>query len=151
MYEFILELHNIFRWIVLVLALIAVITAFIGGIGKREWTKRDKQIGTFYTISMDIQLLLGLILYLFFSEFGLKAIRYQGMSYVMSEGGRETMFFAVEHIFIMVVAVVFAHLGSILAQKAPESKGKFKRAAIFFTLSLLTLLVGIPWWRPLFF
>ena len=40
MYEFILELHNIFRWIVLLLALIAVITAFIGGIGKREWTKR---------------------------------------------------------------------------------------------------------------
>ena len=94
---------------------------------------------------MDIQLLLGLILYLFFSEFGLKAIRYQGMSYVMSEGGRETMFFAVEHIFIMVVAVVFAHLGSILARKAPEFEGEVQTGGDLFH----PVFADITGWHPL--
>ncbi len=147
MYEFILVVHNILRWVVLILGILAVVTAFIGWFGKKEWTPRDRKIGSFFGMGMDIQLLLGLILYIFFSPFALSALLNQGMSYVMQQA--EYRFFAVEHIFYMVVAVVFAHLGSILAKKAPASAGKFKRAAIFYTLSLLTILAGIPWWRSL--
>jgi len=62
---------------------------------------------------------------------------------------RDLRFFGVEHVFYMVLAVVFAHLGSILSRKAPESKAKFQRAAIFFGLSLLLMLLGIPWTRSL--
>jgi hypothetical protein len=150
MYEFLLISHNFLRWLVLILALLAVITAFIGWFGKREWSETDRKIGTFYTIGMDIQLLLGLLLYFFYSPYGLDAIRNLGFSGLMSSDvPRDFSFFGMEHIFIMVVAVVFAHLGSILARKAADSNGKFKRAAIFFSLSLLTLVVGIPWWRPL--
>jgi uncharacterized membrane protein YphA (DoxX/SURF4 family) len=147
MYEVALLIHNVFRWIALILGIVATVYAFIGWFGKRKWMERDRMLGTYYTMFLDIQLLLGLILY-FYSPFAFNALRNQGMSYVM--GQSEYRFFAVEHLLFMILALVFAHLGSILSKKAPEAVGKFKRAAIFYGLSLLFILIAIPWDRPLF-
>ncbi len=147
MYDLILVIHNLLRWVVLVLAVVVVVLAWIGWLGKREWQERDRKVGTFYTIAMDVQLLLGVILYFFLSPFALSAIMNQGMEFVM--GNRDFRVFAMEHLVFMLIAVVLAHLGSILSKKAPDSAGKYRRAAIFYTISLVVLLVGIPWWRPL--
>jgi hypothetical protein len=58
-------------------------------------------------------------------------------------------FFAIEHPLAMILAVVFAHLGSALSKKAPDSAGKYRQAAIWYTLSVLLLIIGMPWFRPL--
>ncbi len=63
MFGFILAVHNILRWIVLILLVVALVRAFWGWFGKREWTSTDRKVGMFYSVSLDIQLLLGLILY----------------------------------------------------------------------------------------
>jgi hypothetical protein len=145
MYPFILGLHNLFRWVALVLAIVATVGAFLGWFGKRQWSERDRKIGSFFGIAMDIQLLLGLILYFVYSPITRQALADFGAAM----GVKDLRFFGVEHVFYMVLAVVFAHLGSILARKAPESKAKFQRAAIFFGLSLLLMLLGMPWTRSL--
>lgn len=146
MYPIILATHNIFRWIALILAIVATVGAFLGWFGKRQWSERDRKIGSFFGIAMDIQLLLGLILYFVYSPLTRTALADMGAAM----GVRDLRFFAIEHAFYMILAVVFAHLGSILARRAPDSKAKFQRAAIFFGLSLLLILLGIPWARPLF-
>jgi hypothetical protein len=56
-YELLLTLHNLWRWIVLVLAILAVATACLGWFGKRPWTERDRKIGSFSAMGMDIQFL----------------------------------------------------------------------------------------------
>jgi cbb3-type cytochrome oxidase subunit 3 len=28
-------------------------------------------------------------------------------------------------------------------------QGKFRRAALWFTVTMIIILIGIPWWRPL--
>ena len=145
MYSVVLAIHNILRWVVLIVALVAVVRAYMGWFGKKEWTPADRKLGMFVGMSIDIQLLVGLLLYIFFSP--LTRAVFQDFGAVM--GVADLRFFAVEHVFYMVLAVVFAHLGSILSRKAPESKAKFQRAAIFFGLSLLLMLLGIPWTRPL--
>ena len=145
MYPFILGLHNLFRWVALILAIVATVGAFLGWFGKRQWSERDRKIGSFFGMAMDIQLLLGLILYFAYSPITRQALADFGAAM----GVKDLRFFGVEHVFYMVLAVVFAHLGSILARKAPESKAKFQRAAIFFGLSLLLMLLGIPWTRSL--
>ena len=145
MYPIILGLHNLFRWVALVLAIVATVGALLGWFGNRQWSERDRKIGSFFGIAMDIQLLLGLILYFVYSPITRQALADFGAAM----GVKDLRFFGVEHVFYMVLAVVFAHLGSILARKAPESKAKFQRAAIFFGLSLLLMLLGIPWTRPL--
>jgi uncharacterized membrane protein YphA (DoxX/SURF4 family) len=145
LYSFFLALHNIIRWAALILAILATVTAFLGWFGKRQWSERDRKIGSFFGIAMDIQLLLGLILYFVYSPITRTALADFGSAM----GVKDLRFFAVEHAFYMILAVVFAHLGSILARRAPDSKAKFQRAAIFFGLSLLLILLGIPWTRPL--
>ncbi len=50
-----------------------------------------------------------------------------------------------EHIGIMIVAVVLAHLAVIFSKRAQSPAGKFKRGAIYATLAVLAVLVGIPW------
>jgi hypothetical protein len=63
-------------------------------------------------------------------------------------GNADLRFYGLEHALYMLLAVVAAHLGSILPRRAATSRAKFTRAAIFFVLALLLLLLGMPWSRP---
>jgi len=145
MYPIFLATHNIIRWVALILIIVAVVRAYLGWFGKREWTQRDRKIGSYTAMAFDIQLLLGLILYFVYSPLVKTALQDFGAAMQVAD----LRFFAVEHAVYMVLAVVFAHLGSILPRKAEYSEGKHKRAAVFFTLALLVVLLGMPWLRPL--
>jgi hypothetical protein len=144
MYPIILGLHNLVRWVALVLAIVATVRAFLGWFGKRQWSEGDRKTGSYFTIAMDIQLLLGLLLYFVFSPITRQALTNFGAAM----GVADLRFFGLEHALYMFLAVVFAHLGSVLARRATESRAKFQRAAIFFGLSLVLLLLGMPWMRP---
>ena len=148
MYPIILTLHNIIRWIIVILGLVAAGLALYGWFRNNQWSDKNRRIGFFFTTSIDIQLLLGFLLYFVFSEWGLNAILDKGMSFVMGQG--EFRFFAIEHVAFMMVGFIFAHLGSMLPKKIDNSKGKFKRAAVWYSLALLFILLGIPWSRPIF-
>jgi hypothetical protein len=145
MYPFILALHNIIRWVVIIAGVLAAGKALIGWFGKKEWTKQDRLLGMIFTSSVDIQLLLGLLLYFVFSPITKGAFNDFGAAMAIAD----LRFFALEHVFYMVLALVFAHLGSMLPKRVDEDRAKFKRAAIWFSLAILIILAGTPWWRPL--
>jgi uncharacterized protein YneF (UPF0154 family) len=67
MYTGLLHTHNMFRWLVLIVIVLAVVFAFIGWFNKRDWNKKDNTTGLILTIFMDIQFLVGIILYAFVS------------------------------------------------------------------------------------
>jgi hypothetical protein len=144
--SFILLIHNLIRWVVVISAVVAIIRSFIGWFGSKEWTDMDRKVGLIYTISIDIQILLGLLLYFFFSDIT-KGVFSDFSSAMSVEGIR---FFAIEHALLMLLGVVFAHLGSYLPKKVDDSKSKYRRAAIWYTLSVVVILLGTPWMRPLF-
>ena len=144
MYDFILTLHNITRWIVLIAGIVATVTAIIGWAKKKEWTATDNKMGLIYTISFDIQLLLGLMLYLWLSPITQAAFKDFGAA--MSN--KDLRFYAVEHLSMMLLALILAHVGRVLSKKATGVK-KFMWAAIFFGISILLVLGSIPWDRPL--
>lgn len=148
MYTPVLAIHNIVRWVVVILGALAVLRAFIGWFGKQAWIPADRKIGSFFAMSIDIQMLLGLILYLFFSPFGLKTFSNFDLNSILRQS--DIRFFAVEHILLMVLAVVFAHLGSSLPRKVDKPNKKHRLAAIWLGLALLLVLLGMPWARPLF-
>ena len=146
MYSAVLSIHNIIRWIALILGILAAVRAYLGWFGNREWTVKDRKIGSYFTIAMDVQLLLGLLLYIFLSPTTRTA--FQDFGAAMQVG--DLRFFALEHPFFMVLAVVFAHLGSILSRKAEQTNAKFRWAAIWFSLSVLAVLLGMPWMSSIF-
>lgn len=145
MYAALLILHNLLRWVVLLLALWALFRAYSGWFGKRSWQPIDRRVGTWFTISMDIQLLVGLLLYVVLSPVTQQAFTDFGAAM----GDPNLRFFAVEHITVMIVAVIFAHLGSVLSRRGASDAARHQRAAIWFTLALAAVLAGIPWDRPL--
>jgi hypothetical protein len=141
-------LHNIGRWVIIILAIIALFRAYRGWLGKREWLDVDRKAGIFFTVGLDVQLLLGVILWIF-GNWGIKAF---DLAESVEGGGRlSVLYFAVDHAVSMLVAVVLAHIGTATAKKIKDSVNKHKRVAIFFTLSILLILTAIPWTqRPLF-
>ena len=146
MYPIFLIIHNLMRWVVVILAIYALVRIYMGVFGKREFTETDRKALSFYAIGMDVQLLLGLILYFFLSPLTTAALGNFGAA--MSDSNLR--FFAVEHILLMVVAVVLAHVATVMARRGATSSAKFNRAAIWLTLSVLAVAVAIPWaMRPL--
>jgi hypothetical protein len=121
MHALLLFVHSLFRWVVILAGLYAA-------------GRRDARPGRWFAISLDIQVLIGLILY-WLSPITSGAIGNMGAAMQ----NRVTRFWAVEHVASMILALALAHIGVARARKG---KGG---AAVLFLLALLALLMGIPW------
>lgn len=139
-----ITLHNISRWLVLVFGILAAARAFSGWRGKKAWTPADDRAGMLFTSLLDLQLLIGVVLY-FTSPFMQPILQNFGQAM----GNSSQRFFAVEHVFAMILAIVVAHIGRSLSKKAAGDVARHKRAAIGFTVALVLILAAIPWSRPL--
>ncbi|MEZ5103299.1 MAG: hypothetical protein R2757_02290 [Draconibacterium sp.] len=145
MYTGLLHTHNMFRWLTLVVIVLAILFAVIGWTGKKEWTKRDNLFGLLLTIFVDIQFLVGFILYAFVSPITQSAFADFGAA-MKNEVLR---FYAVEHILMMVIALVLIHIGRAKSKKAPAAWKKHRVSAIFYGIALIVILAAIPWDRAL--
>ena len=141
MHDFVLLLHSWVRWAAIIGGVIATVTAFGAGTNNK-----DNRWSLIFTIALDVQFLLGILLLLTSSAFA-------NMGETMRDA--TARFYAVEHPTLMVVAIVLAHVGRVLARKAATPAAARTRSIIFFGLATLLLLVGTPWpgthdSRPLF-
>jgi len=141
MYSLFVALHSLFRYVVLIAGMLAAGRAVAGWFGTRPWTGRDDSSGRFFVIAVDTQALIGLILYGIVSPITYAA--FSDMGAAMKDA--TLRFYAVEHIFIMLLAVALVHIGRKRAQKAATDAAKHRTAAIFFGLALVLILAGIPW------
>jgi hypothetical protein len=90
-------------------------------------------------------LLIGLALW-YWGPRGYKQIHDMGLSTVMKEKDHpETRFFAIEHIAMMVIAIILLHIGKAQGRKAISDRAKHRRTLIFYLLALLVIVVSIPW------
>ncbi len=144
-YDIVLFLHSWVRWVALLVGIAAAVKAILGVINRGKWSDLDNRLGVIFTSGLDTQLLLGLILYVI-SPITTNA--FSDMGAAMANG--DVRFFVVEHLLLMVVGVVLAHIGRSRSKKGVESSAKFRAAAIFFTLAVVLILAAIPWSRPLF-
>lgn len=142
MYQGLLDLHNVVRWAVLVLGLIALVRAWSGALAGGRFTPDQARIGRWFSLAFDVQVLLGLVLYFALSPITTGALRNFGAA--MQDSA--VRFYAVEHALMMVVAAVLVHVGLARAKKTDKAMP----AAIFYTLAVVLVLVAIPWGARLF-
>lgn len=140
MYELVLLVHSWLRWAVLA----AGIAAAFGG------RSREDTGGKWFVILLDLQIVLGLLLYFALSPFTKAAMSDFGAAM----GSSQLRFFAVEHVFGMLIGTALAHVGRKKIRNAPiERRGRL--ALIFYGLAMVAILLSIPWpgmpaGRPLF-
>jgi hypothetical protein len=150
MYFAALGLHSWLRWAIVILGVLAVIRA-LGGRGGRPWSAGDEAVGRWFVTAIDVQFLLGVLLYAFLSP--ITRVAFADFGGAMANAGLR--FWAVEHLLGMVIATALAHVGRVKVRNANSDRRKHGLAAIFFGLALIILLASIPWpgmpaGRPLF-
>ena len=146
MYSIVLIIHSWLRWAAIVAGLTATATA-----STAPGSDRSEKTGLLFMIAMDLQMLLGILLYGFLSP--TTAAIFKDFGAAMRDPSAR--FWAVEHIVMMIAAVVFAHLGRVLGRKAPTPAARRTRMMICFGIATLLMIAGTPWpglraGRPLF-
>jgi heme/copper-type cytochrome/quinol oxidase subunit 3 len=122
-----LHLHNILRWVILVLLVISIVTTYSAR------NNGNKKFWLFTLIASHITLLIGL---------------YQTYNYynrIESTFGeimknKMNRFFVIEHPTLMILSVVLITLAY-----SNTKKGKYKRAFQLFLVALIVILAGVPW------
>ena len=144
MYQFIISIHNIARWIVIIAAVYALFRAYRGWFGKRSWTDADRKAGLYFSIAFDVQFLLGLILTV------VSPLVRSIISSFQNAMTIDELRLIVEHIPLMLMALILVHVTSVLAKRAGDDVTKHRRAAIGYTLAFTVMILAIPWARPFF-
>ena len=140
MYTFLLGVHNLLRWVILVLLLVNILRHFTAM--NRPFTSIDKKLGLWLMIAAHIQLLIGLYQW-FVGGYGLQTIKSSGMSAVMQNDTER--FFIVEHTVAMLIAIALITFARGIYRKQLTDKKKHRRCILLYTLSLIIILAMIPW------
>lgn len=148
MYTTLLYLHSWLRWIVLIAGAIAAVRAVMALSSKRTWTADDRKFQLLFVISLDLQFVLGLVLY-----FVSPIIQFANFKDNMKVSALR--FFAVEHVFLVLIAIAVVHILSAKSKKATDPVRRLRLWSIGSLIGVVLVLAAIPWpfvaaARPLF-
>lgn len=151
MYTFVLTLHSWMRWLIILSGVLLVLRAAWGWLGNRDWHPLDERLTRLFPMFVDIQLLLGLILFVALSP-NTSGVLLQGAAALSADHAR---FWAMEHALPMIGAILLAHVGQIFVRRSQAQEAKYRWATIVFGLAVLIILFSVPWpfaryGRPLF-
>ena len=141
MYTGLLHLHNTLRWVVLIALILSIYKLFT----QKDALKTSKTL----LMSAHASLLVGLYQYIA-GPLGIKLIQSAGMGVTMKDAA--SRFWAVEHIFSMILAIVLITIGHIKYKKTLKPSP----TRILYVIALILILLAIPWpfregiGRPLF-
>ncbi len=132
MYTGLLHLHNILRWVILILLLIALVQSF---------TKNNsvKKVSLWLLISAHITLILGLFQYFNSETVGFHLVENMGgFGNVMKDGFAR--FWVVEHITAMIAAIIL-----ITMARGKTKKENYNAAKWLYLIALVLIMAAVPW------
>jgi len=132
MYSIVLFAHSLVRWAVLLAAVWATMAALSGLRSQRAWTRKARVPGVVLAAVADLQLLLGLALWLALSP---HAITAAGRSHYWSYA----------HPLAGIVVVVLVHVGSVRVRRMLDDAARWRTAARFYGAALVVVVLAVPW------
>ena len=142
MYNGLLHLHSLLRWVIFILLIIAIIKHYKGMTTKSGYSAGDRKVDLFLMISAHVTLLVGLYQW-FAGPWGIKLIQDKGFSEVMKNSTER--FFAVEHMVGMIVAIILITVGRSAGKPSNAGGSQHRKAFMMFLIALIILLVAVPW------
>lgn len=126
MYQILRSAHSGWRYLVLILLVIALVQALAGWLGKKPYTEGNRKINLFTLIFTHIQVLIGLVLY-FLSPLVEAGVRYWKM----------------EHIGMMIFAAILVTIGNAKSKKGDDPVAKHRVVALYFGIALVLIIAAI--------
>jgi len=121
------QAHSGWRYIVILVAVLAIVKLLIGWLSNGKWSSLDQRLGIALPIVLDIQLLQGLVLYLM-----APSAWFLGQNVGVAE-----------HFGTMVLAIIAAHIAWARVKKNESSAAKFQIGTIGFAIAGLLMAVGV--------
>ena len=128
-------LHSGFRYVVLILILLAIIQALVGYLGKKAYTEGNRKINLFAMISAHTQLLIGFVLY-FLSPY----VRDFSKATMQDN---EARYWTVEHWSMMLFAIALITFGHIRSKKAVLPEAKHRAILLYYVLAVVVIVAAI--------
>ena len=122
--QILLAIHSLVRWVIIVVAVIAIIKYALGWLQKQQFGGMDRGLAAGFSGLMDLQALLGI-------------------TYLVLDGLGGTGFpaYRIEHGITMIIAVAVAHQPARWKNLADELRYRNTLAAV--VVSLVVVLIGI--------
>ena len=140
MYQLLDTLHSYNRYLMFAALLLVLFRAYSGWMGKKPFEKLDNTGSLVLLILTHTQLLIGLILYGFLSPYTQAAFADMGAAMKDST----LRYFAVEHIMMMLIAVVvLIQLGRTFSKKATDDVQKHRKLAVYTTAAVLLIIASL--------
>jgi len=145
-YKFLLFLHSLLRWVVLLSFSFTFFRLVYSVLKKENITEFCKFGHKLTMILVDVQFLIGMLLYLFYSPIVQTALA----DFKTAMKTKELRFFAIEHLVIMSVVLILLHIANVILKREinPQKVSRILLGTYVFILALF--IVGIPWFRPMF-
>jgi hypothetical protein len=144
LYRAVLIAHSDWRWVVLIAGFAAVSSAVMGLSRQEPWAPSGARLARLFGVALDIQVLMGAALYLVLSPLTMIV----AASSVRLPPGSQAYFFVRVHPAIMIVAFIAVHVSAVLVRRGRSDAARQRRAIIFYGVTLLIVLAGVPWQRP---
>ncbi len=136
LYNILIHTHSGFRWVALILMIIAITEAIRKN--RSNWSTGTP--GLFFhlpaMIIIHLQLVIGLVLYFISPKviFAASAMKDSVLR-----------FYLVEHIALMLIAIVLITVGYVKSKKVAGTIRMFKPVIVYYLIGLALILVSIPW------
>ena len=140
MHDFLLHLHSILRWVVVLSGGFTVVRYSAGFFGKRNFQKLDNTIAAVFIGSLHAQLLIGLALYFIVQPWTMFG---GDMKLIMKDS--VARFKTVEHLVGMLLAIIIAQVGRTLSKRATTDAAKFRIGLLLMGAAFAILMATIPW------
>jgi hypothetical protein len=139
MHTGLVHLHSFNRYLLLLALVFVLYRAYTGWLGRKPYEKIDNIASASLLGLTHLQLLIGLIMYGFTSTWTQTA--FADMGAAMKNPWQR--YFAVEHISVMLLAVIFIQVGRTLSKKAEAGVDKHRKLAIYTTIGVLLILLSL--------
>ncbi|MBV7533127.1 hypothetical protein KW844_23750 [Chitinophaga sp. sic0106] len=140
MYPFLLALHSLVRWLVVITLVASLFNAYRGWLQARPFGAGSKQLRIATVTAAHIQLVLGICLY-FISPLVHYFLQHFGEAVKM----REIRFFGMEHSSMMLLSIILLTIGSAKAKRKTSAREQYKTIAIWYSIAFVILFFSIPW------
>lgn len=135
MYTGLLHLHNLLRWVILILLLVAIVQSFSAK--NNPGAAGLKKTSLWLLIAAHTTLIIGIYQW-FAGELGFKLIQQNGFGEVMKNAA--SRFWAVEHLTGMIIGIVL-----ITIARGKVKRGNAGAASWLYVIALLIILASVPW------
>jgi hypothetical protein len=140
MYQTLLILHSINRWLVLISLVYTICISWNGYRLNKPFSGPDNTARHVTATISHIQLLLGLYLYMISP-----VVKFDAGEGAITGIVSENTFYRFVHISLMAISVVLVTIGSAKAKRVGPDRLKYKTILIWFSIALLLILTAIPW------